>query len=65
MPILRERDMLKAFGESVDDRYYCIAVGNRKLSAAAEVALHVNYQKQIIVVDPDCCFHFALMLPLT
>jgi hypothetical protein len=60
MPILRERNMLKTLGEAVDGRHDGITVGNRKLAAAAEVSLHVNYQQQILVADRDCRFHLAL-----
>ncbi len=53
MPILGQRDVVEAFGETIDDRYHGIAVGNRKRSAGAKIVLHIDYQQQIIVAGPD------------
>ena len=44
MPILRQHDVLKTAGETIDDRHDSIAVGNRKRTARAEIGLHINYQ---------------------
>jgi hypothetical protein len=45
MPILGQRDMIEALGEAIDDRYYGIAVGDRKRAAGAKIVLHVDYQQ--------------------
>ena len=57
MPILRQHDMLKTVGEAIDDRHDRIAVGNRKRAAGAEIVLHINYQQQIIFINPDLAFY--------
>jgi hypothetical protein len=62
MPILGQHDMVEAFGEAIDDRHRRVAVGNRKRAAGAEIVLHINYQQQIIVTDPDLHFGPALSL---
>jgi hypothetical protein len=53
MPVLGQYDVIKAFGEAIDDRHHGIAVGNRKRSAGAEIVLHIDYKQQIIVTRPD------------
>jgi hypothetical protein len=53
MPVLGQHDVIKAFGEAIDDRHHGIAVGDRKRSAGAEIVLHIDYKQQIIVAWPD------------
>ena len=53
MPVLGQHDVVKAFGEAVDDRNHGIAVGNRKRSAGAEIVLHIDNKQQIIFAWPD------------
>ncbi len=45
MPILGQRDMIEALGETIDDRYHGIAVGDRECAAGAKIVLHVDYQQ--------------------
>jgi hypothetical protein len=52
MPILGQRDMIEALTEPIDDRHHRIAVGDRECAARAKIVLHVDYQQQIIVVEP-------------
>jgi hypothetical protein len=62
MPILGQDNMVEALSEAIDDRNHGIAVSNRKRAAGAEIILHVDYQQQIIITDPDLHFGPALSL---
>jgi hypothetical protein len=53
MPILGQRDVIEALGETIDDRHHGVAVGDRKCSAGTKIALYIDYQQQIIVAWPD------------
>ena len=53
MPILGQRNMIEALGEAIDEGHHGVAIGDRKRAAGAEVVLHINYQQQIIVAEPD------------
>ena len=52
MPVLGQRDVKEAFGETIDDRHHSVAVGDRKRSTGTEIVLHVDYQQQIVVAWP-------------
>jgi hypothetical protein len=43
---------IEVFGETIDDRYHSVAIGDRKRSTGTEIVLHVDYQQQIFVVWP-------------
>jgi hypothetical protein len=47
MPVLSQRDVIEVFGETIDDRYHSVAIGNRKRSTGTEIVLHVDDQQQI------------------
>jgi hypothetical protein len=53
MPILGQRNVIKALSDTIDDRHHGVAVGDRKRSAGTKIVLHVDYQQQIIVAWPD------------
>jgi hypothetical protein len=53
MPILGQRNVIEALGETIDDRHHGVAVGDRKCSAGTKIVLHIDYQQQIIVAWPD------------
>ena len=54
MPVLGQRDMSEALGETVDDRHHGIAVGHRERAAGAEIVLHIDDQQQIVVANLHC-----------
>ena len=53
MPILGQRNVIEALGETIDDRHHGVAVGDRKRSTGTKIVLHIDYQQQIIVAWPD------------
>ena len=61
MPILGQHHVIKAFGETVDNRHHGIAFGNRKRAARTEIVLHIDYQQQVIVGWSDLHARFLLI----
>jgi hypothetical protein len=53
MPILGQRNVIEARGETIDDRHHGVAVSDRKRSAGTKIVLYIDYQQQIIVAWPD------------
>jgi hypothetical protein len=53
MPILGQRNVIEALGETIDDRHHGVAIGDRKRSAGTKIVLHIDYEQQIIVAWPD------------
>jgi hypothetical protein len=49
MPILRQRDMIEALGEPVDDRHDRVAVADCERAARTEIVLHVDDEQQILI----------------
>jgi hypothetical protein len=47
MPILRENDVRKPLGETVDDRNYLVAARNRKRAARAEIVLNIDHKENV------------------
>jgi hypothetical protein len=47
VPVLREKDVLKNRGDTMNHRYYRIAIRHSQCSAGAEVILHVDNDEHV------------------
>jgi hypothetical protein len=51
MPVLGQHDMIKTYGEAIDNRHHRVRIANRKRPTGAEIVLHVDDQQQVIVTE--------------
>jgi hypothetical protein len=49
MPVLRQHDVAKPPGDPVDRRHDRVAVIDRQSATRAEIILHVNDEKQVVM----------------
>jgi hypothetical protein len=55
MPILRQHDITKARGETVDDRHNFVAVRHRQCAARTKIVLHVDDDQHVSGADILLC----------
>ena len=51
VPVLRENDMLELTRDMLNGRDHLVARGNGQRATGAEIALHVDDEKNIVLID--------------
>jgi phage I-like protein len=51
VPVLRENNVLKSRRDAMDGRDHLVAQGNGKRAAGEKIVLHVDDEKNVVLID--------------
>ena len=51
MPILRQHDIAKPCGETIDDRHHLVAARHGERPAGTKIVLHVHHDEDVAAID--------------
>jgi hypothetical protein len=59
MPVLRQHDIAKPRGQTIDDRHHLVAARDWQRPAGTKIVLHVHHDEDIAAVDRRAFSHWS------